>query len=318
MPSSSLNDPIAEQAIEWLVFLRSGEARLQDQEEYLVWRHADARHEAACTRLELSLGSFSLLKQQSAPQSIRSAIMAPSSRRSFIHKMCALAGVGVATGLLVNRQYPLSAIMDDYVTATAQRRNLHLDDGGLLHMNARSAVDIAYSPQLRQISLYRGEVAAEIRQDRRLFRLRTEFGNVDMLNGRVNIRHDGDSIHLGVIDSLAKITTLHKNTLIVPAGSGVQFSANNIKPIHIVSTAETAWQEGGLEVHDEKLSAVVSYLQPYTPAIIRVDSKVADLRISGRYKLDNIPYTLDALAQTMPIAVTQTFNCWIHITPAIV
>jgi transmembrane sensor len=51
-------DPVASQAIEWMVLLRSGIATAHEQSEFEGWRRADPRHEAACQRIERVLGGM--------------------------------------------------------------------------------------------------------------------------------------------------------------------------------------------------------------------------------------------------------------------
>ncbi len=47
-----LQDPVASQAIEWMVVLRSGTATARDRSDFEGWRRASPLHEAACQRIE--------------------------------------------------------------------------------------------------------------------------------------------------------------------------------------------------------------------------------------------------------------------------
>lgn len=58
MARRHMDDPIAEQAIEWMVLLRSGEATQTDYDEYRRWRYENPLHERACQRIEQTLGKF--------------------------------------------------------------------------------------------------------------------------------------------------------------------------------------------------------------------------------------------------------------------
>ena len=48
-----------------------------------------------------------------------------------------------------------------------------------------------------------------------------------------------------------------------------------------MATSETAWLEGWLVVRNQTLASVVDAIRPYRNGIVRLDSAVAGLRVSG-------------------------------------
>lgn len=136
------------------------------------------------------------------------------------------------------------------------------------------------------------------------------------LQANLNVRYEDGGIHVGVLDNIAKITNRLGQSARINAGHGVWFDRASLYNTAITPAAETAWLQGRLEVRDRSLASVVRSLRDYTPGVIRLDPAVADLRVSGNFPLDDINYTLDALAQTMPIAIVHTTDYWIQIRQA--
>lgn len=70
-------DPVACQAIEWMVLLRSGDAGAHERSAFEGWRRADPLHEAACQRIERMLGRMDACPANAAS---RKALLAPAKR----------------------------------------------------------------------------------------------------------------------------------------------------------------------------------------------------------------------------------------------
>ena len=312
-------DEAARRAIEWMVLLRSGEASRAEYDSYLRWREADPAHDKACLRIEQTLGQFTPLLQALPTGPVRQALLAPSGRRKALQYGLGLVATLTFGALLTDRRYPLSSPFADVKTLTAQRRALTLPDGSRLTLDARTAVDLPRGggTALREVALLDGGILLEARENaRRPVLIKTPLGDLLALGGRMNVRYEDGGVHIGVLDSAAKVTPVGKGGLLLQAGQGVWFDERSLLQIAIRPEAETAWTRGRLEVYDRSLGSVVRTLRRYTPGLIRIDPAVAELRVSGNFPLDDVNSTLDSLAQTMPIAVVHTTDYWIHIQPA--
>ena len=316
MKLTSRPDDTAQKAIEWMVLLRSGDASEEDFCQYEFWRYSDERHDAACRKIEAILGKIQSLNRTMPSENLRQTLLAPSGRRKFLQKACGVAVLGVFSGLLLNQKYPLPYLLSDAYTDTAQRRVIQLDDGSTLNMNARTALNISMSDSLRNIELRTGGIIAQVINDERPFTITTLAGRILAQEARFHVRHESGGIHLAVLDSVVKVNTLHGTSQQVQAGHGIWFDKRSLIPLGISAFEETAWTQGRLEVKEATLGSVIDSLRNYSPAVIRVAPGVANLRVSGNFPLDDVPYTLDALAQTMPIAITRTTDYWIRIEPA--
>ncbi|HDX8863279.1 TPA: FecR domain-containing protein [Klebsiella michiganensis] len=316
MKLTSRTDIVAKQAIEWMVLLRSGVATDEDFQQFERWRYSDAKHDAACSKIEATLGKIQTLSQDQTVESVRQPLLAPSSRRRFLQGSLCFAVVAVSSGFVANQKYPLHYMLSDAYTSTGQRRRIDLNDSSSLEMNARTALNYSIDDNLRQVDLFTGGIIAQIVKDERPFGVNTPEGRILASEACFHVRGEAGGTHLAVLESVVKVTNMRGASKLVKAGEGLWFDHESMIPVAISTYAETAWTQGRLEVKDATLQSVISSLRNYTQAVIRLDSSVAYLRVSGNFPLDDVPYTLDSLAQTMPIAITSTTGYWIHITAA--
>lgn len=313
---TTVPDSAAQEAIEWMVLLRSGEATDDDYREYESWRYSDVSHDAACAKIEATLGKIQSLAQSVPPENVRQALLAPSSRRKFLQNTLGVAAIAVVGGLVVNQQFPVPYLLADAHTDTGQRRRIELADGSTLDMNARTALDISYSEAARSVALRAGGIIVRVAGDDRPFSVNTPMGRILAGQARFHVRQESGGIHLAVLESVVEVTNRRGVSQRVEADHGLWFNNDMLMPVGISPYAETAWTQGRLEVRDTPLSSVIAALKSYSPAVIHLDPIVANLRVSGNFPLGDVPYALDALAQTMPIAVTRTTGYWIRITAA--
>jgi len=61
---------------------------------------------------------------------------------------------------------------------------------------------------------------------------------------------------------------------------------------------------------------VIEALRPYRPGVLRLDPAIAQLRVSGLFRLDNPQQVLDTLARTLPIRIARHTDLWVTLSPA--
>lgn len=302
-------DPIAEAAIDWLVRLDSGSASPDDRTAFACWLHADPRHQTAWHTISGLLDQpVATIKNAEAlqpgqRQAARQALTAPDRRKTLRNSAAALLLLSLGSYAL-NRQQPLTDLMADLHTATAERRQIQLADGSTLTLNARSAVDIEFTTKARLLHLRRGEILIHTAVDRdRPLIVRTKHGQARALGTRFAVQlHDAHS-QLAVLEHSVQVTTAGGSQQTLSAGSAARYDVGGIYPLAASAETLTAWSGGQLDVRDRPLAEVVAALRPYKRGYLRVSPKAAALRIYGVFPLDDLDATLRALAETQPIAV---------------
>lgn len=310
-----MSEELIDSATRWYVLLRSGQATAGDWQRYEQWRAADPRHDALCRQLETRLGVFQVPQAQGVSGKVlQQALEAPSSRRHVLQ--VALAGAGVAVGAaFLAKPMGLTELTADIRTGTGERRTVTLDDGSELLLNAQSAADIQFSPQRRLVRLREGELLAKVASDRRRpFLIQTDQARLCAYGNRFLVREREGQGQVVALNGAVEIDNRHGERLQLAAGHEVHYDRNGFGPIETSSSDATAWVDGFLQVRDRPLAEVIEALRPYHNGVLRLDPAVAELRVSGLYRLDNPQQILDTLARTLPIHITRRTGLWVTVS----
>lgn len=312
-----MNDELIDSVTQWYVLLRSGQATAQDWQRYHQWRAADPRHDALCRQLETRLGVFQVPQAQGVSgKVVQQALEAPSSRRQVLQ--IALAGAGMAVGaVLLAKPMGLSELTADVRTGTGERRTVTLDDGSELLLNAQSAADIQFDPQRRLVRLREGELLAKVASDRlRPFLIQTDQARLRAYGNRFLVREREGQGQVVALNGAVEIDGQNGERLQLAAGHEVHYDRTGFGPMQASSSGATAWVDGFLQVRDRPLAEVIDALRPYHQGVLRLDPAVAELRVSGLYRLDNPQQILDTLARTLPIHITRRTGLWVTVSAA--
>ncbi|WP_439893271.1 FecR domain-containing protein (plasmid) [Ralstonia sp. 25C] len=309
-----LDDRIAEQAIQWLVLLRSGLASDTDHQRFAAWQEADPAHAAAVQRLQGGLGSLRL-PSVSAPhrQAARHLLDTPPSPMRHVRRALVLGGIGAGVAALVDLQIPLSGLGADMRTATAERRDFRLADGSLLRLNARSAVDASVNAAGADVRLRRGNVLAVAASPSAQVRVWSAAGSIECAGGMVCATLEpGGTMRVAVLEGTASVATAAGAVSTVRAGEVRRLSPSGIQPLDVLARSAAAWTRGLVEVEHQPLANVIDALRPYHHGVIELHSDVAGLRVTGRFPLD-VHRALQMLAETLPIQVRELAGVWVRI-----
>ncbi|MDR6600463.1 transmembrane sensor [Achromobacter deleyi] len=313
--------PMADQVINWLLLLRSGKATAQDYNDFLAWRAADPVHENAWQQLTgtLSGSSFGRLGDAYpagyAAGSPAQALIPPPpaimpARRRFLTGALALASTGACAAYVGNAFYPLNNVAADAATATGERRRYVLSDGSQLLLDARSRVNLDFTPAYRQVRLLDGAVTVSVAPDaRRPFLVQTAEGTVRALGTRYMVRQQAQRTVVVVHEHEVEVETMSGAHGSVRAGTGARFDASRMDTPRAELMAEAAWESGWVDARGRPLAEVIAALRPYRTGTLRLSMAAGGLPVSGHFPLDDTNAALDTLEDMMPISVRR-FTPW--------
>jgi len=315
MNAQRLDDPVAEEAIDWMVRLQSGDFDAAQQAELERWRNRSAHHRQVYQRLLAGLAQF----QQSpwrgrASQPLLRSLEQPDGRRAFLR-------TALGVGLLVGGAGWLSGggAGDglEYRTRTAERGSWRLSDGSQLQLNARSRVSLWFDGEQRRLRLHEGEMLIQVAPlVQRPLSIHTASGALLSEGGQLALRE---------LSGRSRVVTLHEGVRLLPSAAAAQalpagrvtwFSAGGVLEQTAMGAMETAWLQGWLVAHNEPLGNLVEALRGYRKGWVRVEPEVAGLRVSGRFPLDDSRQTLEILQQSLPIRVVQVSD-WLLLIRAV-
>jgi transmembrane sensor len=198
----------------------------------------------------------------------------------------------------------LVRFQSDYSTSVAELRRLILEDGTVVHLGPRSALDVHYTPARRSLRLLAGEAMFEVTANRaRPFvvgaaeleitvtgtvfdvRLAPASTTVDIQSGSVAVRYDRGT-------PAAELRLSPGDRLVVDPAAGTVLH-DRISPEDVAP-----WRDGRLFVKAATIAQVVEELRRYQPGwILIADDRLAAQQVTGLYDLHDPVRALRALVQ---------------------
>ena len=307
-----LDRNVLEAAATWYVQLSAAPGNERQRAAWQAWLASDARHAEAWTQVEKLQRQFAVL----SPEVALSALAGVRARRRAVGKVLGILLAAGATGAAVFTVEPLSSRMAQYRTGKGERQRLQLADGTQLALNTGSAADVLFTPELREIRLYRGEVLISTASDPRPLRLHTAQGSLRPLGTRFSVSLDDNTTHLSVFEgrvlaSCAGSTAQRE----VAAGGSLSFDGDDFGALLPASPAREAWSRGVLLAEDIELSRFVAELGRYRHGYLGLDPALRHLKIMGTFPLHDTDQALAMLERTLPVRVHRRLPWWVTIEP---
>ncbi|WP_313621610.1 DUF4880 domain-containing protein [Achromobacter sp.] len=312
-PATPIADTVARQAVDWFVRLRADSVGPEVHRAWSAWMAADPEHARAWGHLQHCAGDVAGLPSRLTHATL--ALPAGAGRRRFMKSAAVLAASAGAAWWGV-RTEPWQPLLADASTRVGEQRRLALPDGSSVLLNTDSAIDIGVGGA-RRIRLARGEILVDAAPAPLPFIVQTRHGEIETPGSRLALR-------LEALRSVAHAVT--GSLLITPAdapqrrrelfaGQQAAFTADAVDAPTAASPGDLSWSDGVLAAHNMRLDEFLAQLARYRSGVIRCDSRVADLRVSGIYPLANTDKVLDTLALTLPVNVHSMTRYWVSFGP---
>jgi transmembrane sensor len=306
-----------QEAAEWFACLSDpaavGAVREADRERWRAWLRAHPDHALAWQRVELVTQRLAPLA--GAGRLARQALESRRSGRRRTLKTLALfataGGAALALSRLPWREWEHAYAQDRaaYRTALGERRALVLADGGRAWLGSASALDAAYSQDLRRLRLYAGELLVETapdsREPPRPFVVDTLHGRLRALGTRFAVRTESASTRVDLLEGALEIVLDGDRSSPHPvrAGEHAVFDRRRVLARGPASPGRAAWARGLLVADGMRLDELLGELGRWHALAIECDAGVAALRVVGTYPLDHPERVLAALEASLPVRV---------------
>ncbi|MDH4568525.1 FecR family protein [Pseudomonas sp. BN414] len=304
------NEQVVRQAIHWMMRLRgNGDAELQKACEH--WRGQDADHELAWQRVqqldhELGMampGTGLLLDNARAGLRRRQAL-----------KLLSGAAVGGAALWLTRDITPWERLTADLATATGERRGLALGDGSQLQLNTDSAVDIRFDSRQRLIELRRGEILLSSAIQPTPMRVRTAHAQVETNAARFVLRQGKTASRLSVLQgSVALTPSRGLSKQVIEAGQSFDVTHEIVRPVQQLDMEAGAWVDGLIVTRDMRLADFLAEVGRYRHGRLACAEAIADLRLSGVFRLEDTDRLLTLLPRTLPVELHYRTRWWVTV-----
>lgn len=301
-------------AAQWYARLASGVEDERARQDWQRWHNADPLHQQAWQRMEAVRQQMARVPGQLAAGSLQGATR---SRRQVLRGFVLLAGAGgLATlGWRSELGHSLTA---DLRTGVGERKRIRLADGGALMLDTASAVDIRYDGQQRLLVLRAGalwvETAADAQQ--RPFLVETAHGRVRALGTRFTVATQADSSSVAVLEKAVEVTSRHAPAVVrLEAGQQMSFNETGLGTPTASDASVADWIQGSLVAVDRPLGELIDELARYRNGWLRCDPRIAGLKVSGAFPLDDTDLALAALESGFPVTVVRRTRYWVTLVP---
>lgn len=293
-PGSLLDD-----ALDWVVRLKSGEATEADLEALRYWREASPAHEEAFREAarawRMTRAAAAALDEEEAAAARRSR---PSPAHGFATRRMFLGGAVAASGAAVAIVHPPFALWPsfeelsaDYRTGKGERRRVALTPRASLELNTQTSMAVAPASNMPRIELIAGEaIAAATALDASSPLVVLAGGvRISATDARFDARRIGGEVCVTCLDGElivergGDVRRLGKSEQLAYATDGVA-RARTIDPDQV-----TAWREGLLVFRDTPLPDAIDEVNRYRPGkIIVAASDLKSRVVDGVFRLDRL------------------------------
>lgn len=305
-----------EAAASWYVTLNAAppsEAQVRAWQDWLGKKQAHAQAWARVEKLQRQLGRLP------ADVALPTLTGVRARRRAVLKTLALLMGVGI-TGWAVRESDTGQALMAGLRTAKGQRRQLALADASVLQLNTDTALDVEFDGQQRLLRLYNGEIMVQTAADPagRPFLVRTAQGHIRALGTRFSVRSEAGLSRVSVLEHAVEVrpATQPLQVLRLGGGQSVSFDAQRLGAASSIAPGTGAWTQGMLTVIEWRLADFLHELRRYRPGVLRCDEGIAELRLSGAFRIDDTDTILQNLSASLPVKVRYLTRYWVSIEPA--
>ena len=328
------------QASEWVALLASEHASAEDRERCTAWLNEDPANQAAFDELNHTLSRVVAMgdRFRSSVAEGNSVVVAenvPPSRTERPRRKwfvwTAAAAITAAVGLVTLGQLQKGKL---YHTDVGQQMTFTLPDRSTVQMNTDTELLVTFTDDARNIALRRGEAFFEVAHDNnRPFVVEAGLGSIRAVGTGFVVRVDRDVVEVTVTEGVVELKHASQNAVefsepddradAVPAaklgeGYRVEYDRRVGSPAVVAPEdldRDLAWRQGLLVFEDQTLEEVLQEVGRYTETrLIVADSTLAQLRVGGAFRSDDLEALLEFFENGLDISVNRDVPNTVYLT----
>lgn len=303
-------------AASWFARLRAPDAGEADRRRLRRWLGAAANNRSAFEHCEITWSELGGLGGDPAVQKMLEEARAslnrprwrrapPGMRRWHLAALIGVPAVVAVMGIVV-------LLPDTYTTDIGERRDITLDDGSIMFLNADTSVAVRYLSEERAVHLRHGEAAFRVENDpRRPFTVRVAGGHVRALGTEFAVRYRGKTVDVAVLEGCVEVaadarTAVDARVQEVELGAGYSVryeEGGDVSTVREIDLSRIApWRRGKIYFEAARLEDAVAEYSLYTPVRIRLATPdLAEERITGLFNTGDLDGFLFALEQVLDV-----------------
>jgi transmembrane sensor len=299
MAGDPSKERIEAEASLWAARIDGGGLSNRDRAELSVWLDADPEHRRV-------LGCYCELSAQLDAQLGSGEEPVAGARRRWrvvLGVLAAAAAVVAFVALLTGRPHELA-------TKTAETQAVVLEDGSRMELNAQTSLAVSFRRAERRVTLARGEVWFSVSKDSaRPFVVETPAGVVRVTGTEFDVREaSGEKIEVTVLAGTVHVRasgTAETDEPLAPGRQAVMYNGRvTVRQLPDGAAQDAvAWRQGQTVFDNTPLAEAIERFTAYHARKITVDPSAADLRLGGRFSLNDLDGMLESVESVLPVRV---------------
>lgn len=335
---------IQKEALNWISLMNSGLSS-EDKYQLTSWINQDKYHHEMIrslipqNKIEVLDGLSGIFPVEPASNKPNKALTAITIVFSFIVFLI------LAMKLVLGTSSPLNESIynhhQTFATKVGEHATYALPDGTSAQLNTNSLLVIDYSENQRRVTLEQGEANFDVAKDKnRPFTVISGDKSFTALGTIFNVQKDNEfSMELMVTEgkvliaksdealmNLSKAFKHSKEALsigdIVNSGEKAIIANNEVLPVKKVDLVnvqqDLSWQQGMLIFNGTPLTQVLEEVSRYSDMDFQLtDPNIANIKISGYFKIGDVEGLLASLHHNFKISHTQKTDNIIYLAPSL-
>jgi transmembrane sensor len=203
----------------------------------------------------------------------------------------------------------------EYATAVGGFQIVRLGDGSEVTLNTNTHLRVELGNRARRIELDSGEAYFVVAKDpSRPFTVRVADHKVTAVGTQFAIKRTPPGAQVLVVQGRVELRSSSAGTAEGPVTLDAGTLARTVKSeVMVARIAEAeaelllSWRSGFVVFRDTSLADAAAELNQYLPRKLFIeDSSVASIKLSGRFRTDNLDAFLSLLQQGFPVTVEET------------
>ena len=309
-------DPAAEeQASLWAARLDGSVLSANDQTSLEAWLAETPAHRELLSHY----CQFSADLEQQLPALVETGAVklpeeSPRARSGYWLKWG--FGVGLAAAALAVWMAHPRTQSENLASPMAVRQTVNLADGTQVELNAQTSLQVQIDRNGRHVRLASGEAFFAVHKDpSRPFIVETPAGSVRVTGTKFDVRAEtATPLEVTVVEGSVQVRPAdpagHPGAA-VSLGAGNQLSASpdgvEVRTLSANALDDAlAWRQGKIVFADVPLRTALARFARYHGRAITATAAVAEMRVGGRYSLDDLEGFLASLPDILPVPVHVT------------
>lgn len=305
--------PLRDEAADWLLRLQAAPDDPIARTEFQAWLSTSDSHRRAwqsVQRVWCLSGELALPEQSPLHATFPAA---PANARPRRVRLALGLAVAAVAGMAMFHFSPFLSLwlQADHLTGVAELREITLEDGSVVVLDAGSAIAIRHDAERRAVTLLAGSAFFRVlpAQDRP-FVVVADDVTVTVTGTAFDVRSGADGVSVAVQSGTVEVTVAGLKHEADTLASGERLSIS--RATRQAARAEIAprdvalWRERRVVVDDAPLAEVVDELRRHYGGLIVIrDASLASRRVTGVFDLRHPAEALEAIARSQRGSVTR-------------